>query len=51
MSEFSILYRSLHCEQKASKKADKNESSSQAKSETQSGSAVNPFRALIAKIF
>ena len=27
MSEFSILYRSLHCEQKAAKKADKNESS------------------------
>ena len=51
MSEFSILYRSLHCEQKVTKKADKTESSSQAKSETQSGSAVNPFRALIAKIF
>ena len=51
MSEFSILYRSLHCEQKASKKADKNESSSQAKSEAQTGPAVNPLRALIAKIF
>ena len=51
MSEFSILYRSLHCEKKASKKADKNESSSQAKSEAQTGSTVNPLRALIAKIF
>ena len=51
MSEFSILYRSLHCEQKTPKKADKNESSSQTKSEAQTGSAVNPLRALIAKIF
>jgi len=51
MSEFSILYRSLHCEQKESKKVEKTESTSQAKSETQSGSAINPLRALIAKIF
>ena len=51
MSEFTILYKSLHCEQKASKKAEKNVSSSQAKSEAQSGSIVNPLRALIAKIF
>ena len=51
MSGFSILYRSLHCEQKESKKAEKTESFSHAKSETQSGSAVNPLRALIAKIF
>ncbi|MCY3729312.1 MAG: hypothetical protein OXF97_10020 [Nitrospira sp.] len=51
MSEFTILYKSLHCEQRELKKADKNESSSQAKSDAQSGSPVNPFRALIAKIF
>ena len=51
MSEFTVLYRSLHCEQKEQKKADKNDSSSQAKSEAQSGSTVNLFRALIAKIF
>ncbi len=51
MSEFNILYRSLHCEQGAAKKADKNESSSQVKSETQSWSIINPLRALIAKIF
>ncbi len=51
MSEFSILYRSLHCDQKASKKTEKNESSSQAKSGAKSEAIINPFRALIAKIF
>ena len=51
MSEFSILYKSLHCEQKRTKKTEKNDASSQVKSEAQSGSTVNPLRALIAKIF
>lgn len=51
MSEFSILYRSLHCEQKESKKVEKNDSSSEVKGEAQSKSTVNPFRALVAKIF
>lgn len=51
MSEFTILYRSLHCESKEPKKADKDGSSSQVKSEPRIGSTVNPFRALIAKIF
>ena len=51
MSEFSILYRSLHCEQKESKKTDENSSFSQAKGATEPKSVVNPFRALIAKIF
>ncbi len=51
MSEFRILYRSLHCDQKAPKKDEKNVSSSQAKSGAKSEAAVNPFRALIAKIF
>lgn len=51
MSEFSILYKSLHCEQKAPKKSEKPAASSQATSEAKSESTVNPFRALIAKIF
>ncbi len=51
MSEFSILYKSLHCEQKRTKKIEKTDTSSQEKSETQSGSIFSPFRALIAKIF
>ncbi len=51
MSEFSILYKSLHCEQKQTKKPEKNDASSEVKSETKSVPAVNPFRALIAKIF
>lgn len=51
MSEFSILYKSLHCEQKRAKKTEKNDDSSQVKNEAQSESTVNPFRALIAKIF
>lgn len=51
MSEFSILYKSLHCEQKQTKKTEKNDASSEVKSETKSVPAVNPFRALIAKIF
>ena len=51
MSEFSILYKSLHCEQKRTKKTEKNDASLQVKSEAQSGSTVNPLRALIAKIF
>lgn len=51
MSEFSILYKSLHCEQKRTKKTEKTDASSQVKSETQSGSIFSPFRALIAKIF
>ncbi len=51
MSEFSILYKSLHCEQKRTKKTEKNDASSQVKSEAQSKSILAPFRALIAKIF
>lgn len=51
MSEFSILYKSLHCEQKRTKKTETNDASSQVKNEAQSGSTVNPFRVLIAKIF
>ncbi len=51
MSEFSILYKSLHCEQKRTKKIEKNDASSQVKSGAKSGSIFSPFRALIAKIF
>ncbi len=51
MSEFSILYKSLHCEQKRAKKTEKNDTSSQVKNEDQPGPTVNPFRALLAKIF
>ncbi len=51
MSEFSILYRSLHCERKQPQKIEKADASSQVKPEAQSGSAVNLFRALVAKIF
>lgn len=51
MSEFTILYKSMHCEQKEAKKIENTGSVSQAKSETRSGSIVNPFRTLIAKIF
>ena len=51
MSEFTILYKTLHCEQKELKKADKNEVLPQAKSETKPESTVNPFRALVARIF
>lgn len=51
MSEFNILYRSLHCEKNVAKKAEKPVASSQAQSEAKSESAVNPFRALLAKIF
>ena len=43
MSEFSILYRSLHCEQKESKKVEKNDSSCEVKGEAQSKSTVNPL--------
>ncbi len=51
MSEFSILYRSLHCEQKPSKTTDKTDSFSKEKSEVQSKPTVNPLRMLVAKIF
>ena len=49
MSEFTILYKSLHCEQKAPKKAEQHVSS--AKSGAKSEAIINPFRTLIAKIF
>ena len=51
MSEFSILYRSLHRDQKVTKKVEKDPSSSENKSPSNPEASVNPIRALIAKIF
>ena len=51
MSDFSILYRSLHRDQKATKKVEKDASSSENKSPSHSETPVNPIRAFLAKIF
>ncbi len=51
MSDFSILYRSLHRDQKATKKVEKDASSTENKNPSNSEAPVNPIRALLAKIF
>ncbi len=51
MSDFDVLYRSLHRDQKATKKVEKDASSSESKSPSNSEAAVNPIRALLGKIF
>jgi len=51
MSDFDLLYRSLHRDQKATKKVEKDASSSENKSPSSSEAPVNPIRAFLAKIF
>lgn len=51
MSDFSILYRSLHRDQKVTKKVERDASSSENKKTSNSEAPVNSFRALLAKIF
>jgi len=51
MSEFSILYRSLHRDQKATKPVEEKVSTSETKSDSKSETPQNLFRALISKIF
>lgn len=51
MGEFDVLYRSLHRDQKVTKKVEKDTFSDDTKSPTQSEKSVNPLRALLAKIF
>ena len=52
MSEFSILYKSLHGEQKIKKQGEEEKASStETENQTKSEAPVNPIKAFIAKIF
>ena len=51
MSEFSLLYRSLHRNQKITKPVEEKVSTSETESGSKPETPVNLFRALISKIF
>ncbi len=51
MSDFNILFRSIHGEQKTKKKADQEDSSTETKTETKPDAPVNPIKAFFARIF
>jgi hypothetical protein len=49
MSEFNVLYRSLHRDQKVVKKAEQDNSSSEGKSSSESEGPFAPIRAWFSK--
>ena len=51
MSEFNVLYRSLHRNQKITKPVEEKVSTSETESGSKPETPVNLFRALISKIF
>jgi len=51
MSDFSILYRSIHSDQKTTKKTESKVSPSEHTGSAKPETHVNPIKALIAKIF